>query len=102
MNDRDSLAAGLSRRELLALLGMGTGLSLVPLWKSGANLSAAAGQAGAARVTFPRGAIIRTLFRDIPPDQLGDGPLLFHEHLSIDLPQFGPRPANAPPPQPPP
>jgi predicted metal-dependent phosphotriesterase family hydrolase len=102
MDDRDSLAAGLSRRELLALLRMGTGLSLVPWWNGGANLSAAARQVGAARVTFPRGAIIRTLFKDIPPDQLGGGPLLFHEHLSIDLPQFGPRPANAPPPQPPP
>jgi predicted metal-dependent phosphotriesterase family hydrolase len=30
------------------------------------------------------------------------GTILFHEHLSIDLPQFGPRPANAPPLQPPP
>jgi predicted metal-dependent phosphotriesterase family hydrolase len=102
MNDQDSRATGLSRRELLALVGMGTGLSLVPWWKRGAILSAAVGQAGAARVTFPRGAIIRTLFKDIPPDQLAGGPLLFHEHLSIDLPQFGPRPANAPPRQPPP
>jgi phosphotriesterase-related protein len=76
---------------------MGTGLSLVPGLKGSFGVSAEAAQAAASRVTFPRGAIIRTLFKDIPPAQMPAGPILFHEHLSIDLPQFGPRPADAPP-----
>src|SRR5438270_53219 len=42
---------------------------------------------------FPKGAIIRTLLKDLPPTAL-TGPTLFHEHLSIDLPYFGPTPAT--------
>jgi phosphotriesterase-related protein len=34
---------------------------------------------------FERGAVIRTLLRDIDPQTL-DGPVLFHEHLSIRYP----------------
>jgi phosphotriesterase-related protein len=53
---------------------------------------------------FPKGAVIRTLFKDVPAESMG-GPILFHEHLSIDLPpNLNPRTANAPPlppPQPP-
>jgi len=53
----------------------------------------------------PSRAVIRTLFKDVPPELI-DGPILFHEHLSIELPpNLNPRPANAPPlppPQPPP
>lgn len=32
---------------------------------------------------FPRGAVIRTLFRDYAPDELAGGATLFHEHLSL-------------------
>ena len=35
---------------------------------------------------FPMGAIIRTLLKDTPPDALADGPVLFHEHLSMRFP----------------
>ena len=34
---------------------------------------------------FPRGAIIRTLFKDVAPDAI-NGSTLFHEHLSIRYP----------------
>ena len=32
---------------------------------------------------YPRGAVIRTLFRDYAPDELAGGATLFHEHLSL-------------------
>jgi phosphotriesterase-related protein len=94
----------LTRREALVLLGGGAGLALAPALGGRRDLFAPSVEALAARkkVTFPRGAIIRTLQKDLPPDALASGTTLFHEHLSIDLPQFGPRPANAPPLQPPP
>jgi phosphotriesterase-related protein len=94
----------LTRREALVLLGGGAGLALAPAIGGRGGLFAPSVEAWAARkkVTFPRGAIIRTLQKDLPPDALASGTTLFHEHLSIDLPQFGPRPPNAPPLQPPP
>ena len=33
--------------------------------------------------TFPKGAVIRTLFRDFAPEELAGGATLFHEHLSL-------------------
>ncbi len=81
----------LSRRELIGLLGAGA-----------VSASGADNFPGAAS-TFPKGAIIRTLLRDLPPSALGSGATLFHEHLSIDLPPAVPltgsaRDAKAPPP----
>lgn len=94
----------LTRREALVLLGGGAGLAVAPALGGRRELFAPSVDALAARkkIAFPRGAIIRTLQKDLPPDALASGTTLFHEHLSIDLPQFGPRPANAPPLQPPP
>jgi phosphotriesterase-related protein len=37
-------------------------------------------------VKFPRGAVIRTLLKDVNPDSLADGAVLFHEHLSMRYP----------------
>lgn len=88
-------AIGFTRREALVLLSTGGGFATL----------AAQAPARKAPVTVPRGAIVRTLFKDVPPESI-DGPILFHEHLSIELPpNLNPRPANAPPlppPQPPP
>jgi phosphotriesterase-related protein len=36
-----------------------------------------------AQVTFPKGAVIRTLLRDVAPEELAGGATLFHEHLSL-------------------
>jgi predicted metal-dependent phosphotriesterase family hydrolase len=38
------------------------------------------------RPPFPRGAIIRTILRDVQPDSLASGPSLFHEHPSMRFP----------------
>jgi hypothetical protein len=58
----------LTRREALELLGFG------------AVAFAAAPMRALAQTTFPKGAVIRTLFRDYAPDELADGATLFHEH----------------------
>jgi phosphotriesterase-related protein len=58
---------------------------------------------------FPKGAIIRTVLEDLPPESLAAGATLFHEHMSL-APEFLPkfmslltagRGSPAPAPQPP-
>lgn len=68
----------MTRREALELLGIGAAASMLP--------RAAYGQAP----TFPRGAIIRTLFKDYAPEDLAGGATLFHEHLQMS-PDFNAR-----------
>ncbi len=46
-------------------------------------LGVAPDSARAQSPAFPRGAVIRTLFKDYPPEELGGGATLFHEHLSL-------------------
>jgi phosphotriesterase-related protein len=79
------LKSGLSRRRALTVIGAGAVVGFL-----GDKL------AGAKAADFPKGAIIRTLDKDLPPSSL-TGATLFHEHLSINLAPQGPRPANAPP-----
>ena len=53
---------------------------------------------GAKGPRFSKGAVVRTIQKDVPPDALAFGVTLFHEHLSINLtPRNGPLP-NQPPP----
>jgi phosphotriesterase-related protein len=90
MDRRDSDSRSLTRRQALALISASAGFAAFS-----ADLFAQRAP------SFPRGAVIRTLFKDVPPATI-DGPILFHEHLSIELPpNLNPRPANAPPPPPP-
>lgn len=82
-----------TRRELIRLLGAGAAASMVsPFFGPD---GAEAGQA-AAGPSIPRGAIIRTVLRDVAPRAVGT--VLFHEHLSIDIPPATPPPPGAPPP----
>ena len=60
----------MNRRHAIQLLGAA---AVTPLWQIGARAPAPA---------FPKGAIIRTLLRDLSPEALASGPVLFHEHLS--------------------
>ena len=78
----------LTRREAIANLGVGAAATILP-----AIISAAKSPA------FPKGAVIRTILKDLPPSALAGKATLFHEHLSIDLPYFGP-PLSTPPPPP--
>ena len=66
----------MTRREALELLGLGVVATAVSKTASAQGL------------TFPQGAVIRTLFRDMAPTELAGGATLFHEHLSLP-PDFG-------------
>lgn len=92
----------LNRREMMRLLGLGAGAGLVPAWRAELRASPLQGPVAAGRplAGVAKGAIIRTLLKDLSPEAIG-GVTLFHEHLSIELPPAAPRPADAPPPPPP-
>lgn len=68
------MARSVSRRDVLGMFGFG----------------AAALSLRASEVAFPKGAIIRTILRDLKPEALGGGATLFHEHMSL-APDFMPR-----------
>jgi len=61
----------ITRRKLLKFSGISAATAALP--------SFALGQA----LTFPPGAVIRTLLRDYAPEELAGGSTLFHEHLSL-------------------
>ncbi len=64
--------ANLTRRRALQMVGMGAlAFGLEPLAARAQGLS------------FPKGAVIRTLFKDYAPGELTTGATLFHEHLSL-------------------
>jgi len=65
----------ISRREALGALGATAGAALVSGFAKPQTTAPA----------FERGAVIRTLLADVAPDRV-DGPVLFHEHLSIRYP----------------
>jgi phosphotriesterase-related protein len=86
----------LTRREALGLLGA-TWSARLSLGAEARSAKAAAerrspkrlalllGEASAQTPSFERGAIIRTLLKDVAPDAV-NGVVLFHEHLSIRYP----------------
>jgi phosphotriesterase-related protein len=76
MARRQTDLSRLSRRELLALVG------------------ASAGFAFADQLDVPKGAVIRTVLKDITPDALGNTATLFHEHLSFEWARVMPTPAS--------
>ena len=77
----------LSRRELLALLGAGTAAAAACGRDEPAAPAETAGPAETgAPATSPASAapIIRTILRDVAPGDLGEGAVLFHEHVSLN------------------
>lgn len=70
----------MTRREALGALGASAAAGM-----AAARWDAVFAQAPAPPV-FPKGAIIRTLLKDLPPEALASGPSLFHEHLSMHYP----------------
>src|SRR5260370_16348494 len=59
-----------TRREALSMLGMGAAAAALPRVTSAAP-------------SFPEGAVIRTILKDYPPEELRGGATLFHEHMSL-------------------
>jgi phosphotriesterase-related protein len=74
MTAHNTMRRPLTRRQALALIGASAGTAIASRW---AGFSAAA-------QSSPRGAIIRTVLKDIAPDSLGAAATLFHEHLSFE------------------
>jgi phosphotriesterase-related protein len=75
-----------SRREALGLLGAGAGLGLLFARRADAGWLVDSWQTAASpkKLQLPKGALIRTILKDVPPDAF-TGATLFHEHLSIDM-----------------
>ena len=102
----DARAGGMSRREAMRLLGAGTGFSLAAAWGSDVRPRAAERQdtgQGESSITFPDGAVVRTVLADVDPREIGSGATLFHEHLSFDYaspPAEPRRPGTPAPPAP--
>ena len=102
----DAQAVGISRREAVRLLGAGAGIGVATAWGPGASPRAAAGQAAgqaSSSITFPDGAVVRTVLADVAPEEIGSGATLFHEHLSFDYaspPAEPRRPGTPAPPAP--
>lgn len=89
-----------TRRGALRRLGAaGVGIVTAPRLATDLVAAPLQGQPGGS-VTFPSGAIIRTVLRDLAPEALGNGATLFHEHLSISdpLPSWVEPPEDARPP----
>lgn len=75
-----------NRRDAINLLAWAGGAGLMTAWRQ--EVAEALGQTPgwqaakrAREVTFPKGAIIRTIVRDIAPGDLPSGATLFHEHV---------------------
>ncbi len=77
----------LSRRQALNILATSAAAAALPTTGSGAKAS-----------RYPKGAIVRTVLKDVPPSALGNGATLFHEHLSMTTPYPYQRPPARPQP----
>ena len=100
----------MNRRDVLRLLGAGAASLGLPAPSARAASRAVPvvasetwWQQDGAGVSFPEGAIVRTLRGDVTPDTIGSGATLFHEHLSFDYssPPAEPRALDTDPPSPP-
>lgn len=74
-----------NRRDAMRLLLTGTSVTGMAALTPHLPWAEAAMQRTAAS-TSASGAIVRTILKDVPPDALGNGAVLLHEHLSL----FGP------------
>jgi phosphotriesterase-related protein len=79
MRQHDVPLSRQTRREAVRFLGACTAAAIFP------SRSAAASEP-----QFAKGAIIRTVLKDVPPEALAGGATLFHEHLSL-APDFMPK-----------
>ena len=88
-----------SRRQAMSLLGAG-GLGVLSEPGMDAGLLAWSSQSArstANALTFPKGAIIRTVLKDLDPGELAGGQTLFHEHLDGEYSRTERQPVLPPP-----
>lgn len=88
----------MTRREAITHLSWGAGFGLFSALREGPTL--AVGQPGGwyaaaspTKPTFPKGSVIRTILKDMPPEALTSGSVQIHEHISGVF-----RPTPPPPP----
>lgn len=80
-----------SRREAIRLLGAGVGLHATATGALGAEAEMAAAPQGQFKsvqhITVPKGAVVRSILKDLSPEALAGGATLIHEHLggNVDL-----------------
>jgi phosphotriesterase-related protein len=85
-----------TRREAIALLGTSAACGMAAVFGERIGFAQAASwltSRSATRATFPNGAIIRTILKDIAPDAMAPGATMIHEHLGYFY--------SSPPPPPP-
>ena len=80
MNEEPS--RDLTRRDVVSLLGVGAGWSLLTALAEQTASAASFQRPAAAEPGFPRGTVVRTILRDVPPERI-TGATLIHEHLSM-------------------
>jgi phosphotriesterase-related protein len=88
----------LTRRDALGLLGASAGFGAVAALAEPVGLAQAPGWLTARssrNPTFLKGAIVRTILKDVSPDDLRGGATLMHEHL-IGLGSYSSPPPNCP------
>ncbi len=90
-------APPLTRRDALRLLGAGLGAGAVASFTEPIGVAQTPGWLAARTrdITVPRGAIVRTILKDISPDVLRGGATMFLEHLIGVGNYSSPPPANA-------
>jgi phosphotriesterase-related protein len=77
-------SARFSRRRVLELLGAGGASGVVAALAERVGLAQPAGWLTArsgGTFNIPKGAVIRTILKDVSPDDLRNGATMFHEHL---------------------
>src|SRR4051812_9149541 len=88
-----------SRRQAITLLGSGAGYVLTrALGENPAFVYAQPGAwfgAASSKPTFPKGSVIRTIVKDIPPESLTPGSVQIHEHIGGVFRETPPPPANS-------
>ena len=86
MRRADSRRPGLTRRQAIGILGGCVGTGVVATLRVGtATAAAQATFRSVQRITVPKGAIVRTILKDVPPDALVNGATPSHEHLGTDV-----------------
>jgi phosphotriesterase-related protein len=76
---------------MLGLLGASAAFSVASGWRSeGPAAAPVQTRTAAAAVTFPKGAVIRTVLQDVAPDTIAKA-TLFHEHLSFEWARVAPQ-----------
>ena len=98
---RNQLSARLTRRDAMRLLGVGAA-GLVGAcggeMDSGPPVSSIPAPDAGVPPAAPTQPVIRTILRDVAPEELGDGAILMHEHLSATSPfPFQPQPDDPSP-----